>query len=666
MLGELRALAGRSAASEEGALNTWAAEAASAEGLDAAAAVAAAVAAPEGALMMAGGLEAAMPGVGVAFDPTGGGSGSLDDVALEREAMAQDLEQRRLDAEEAAFRRRAEGGDDEGVLQARIEDFEVDPSKVKEVKARCRALKWPLLEEYDFRNDTVNPELPIELKHNEKSSIRDYQEQALSRVFNNHRARSGIIVLPCGSGKTLVGITAACTVKRSTLVLCNSSVSVEQWYQQFRMWAQIDPSRLSRFTANMKEPLHKEACVLISTYGMIGYTGKRAADTRALMADVSEREWGLVILDEVHVASAETFLTCMTTRTRSRCKLGLSATLVREDEGIAVLEEQIGPKLFEANWLDLQERGFIAKVSCAEVWCQMTPEFYREYLRAEASNNMTRMLCAMNPNKFRACEYLMRYHEARGDKIIIFSDVVYSLREYSRRLDRPAIDGKVPQNERMSILGDFKAGGGYSTILISKVGDTSIDLPEANVIIQIASHYGARRQEAQRLGRILRPKARSGSAFNAFFYTLVSRDTKEMYYSGKRQQFLVDQGYSFRVLTELPGMQDLSGLYDSDVPPSQRKPLAFESQNERLNLLAAVLSNDEAAMREADEDEAAEERRATGGDDDNAGPAVAKRSKGSIASLSGAGSQSYHEIRSDGQQKLLNQLEKAKKARTGK
>ena len=262
-----------------------------------------------------------------------------------------------------ALRRRAEDSD-EDVETTGVDYFEVDASKVMQVKARCRELRWPLLEEYDFRNDTANPELPIELRHDD-SGIRDYQEQALARVFGNHRARSGIIVLPCGSGKTLVGIVAACTVKRSTLVLCNSSVSVEQWYQQFQMWAQIDRSRITKFTAGSKESLHKEACVLISTYNMIGYTGHRSVEARIVMADVSDREWGLVILDEVHVAPADTFLTCMTTRTRSRCKLGLTATLVREDGKIDVLNAQIGPKLFEANWFDLQERGYIAKVRAA-------------------------------------------------------------------------------------------------------------------------------------------------------------------------------------------------------------------------------------------------------------------------------------------------------------
>ena len=563
--------------------------------------------------------------------------------------------------EEEEFRRRAEDHDDDEIIgSVAIEDFEVDPSKVKEVKARCRALKWPLLEEYDFRNDASNPDLPIELKHDD-SRIRDYQEQALTRVFGNHRARSGIIVLPCGAGKTLVGIVAACTVKKSTLVLCNSSVSVNQWYEQFRMWANIELSRMHKFTSNSKEPLHKDACILISTYNMIGYTGRRAADTRALMESVSEREWGLVILDEVHVAPADTFLTCMTTRTRSRCKLGLTATLVREDEGIAVLEEQIGPKLFEANWLDLQERGFIANVSCAEVWCEMTPEFYREYVRAENSANVQRLLYAMNPNKFRTCEYLMRYHEERGDKIIIFSDNVFALREYALRLQRPAIDGGVANNERMRILTNFKTAGGYNTVLISKVGDTSIDLPEANVIIQVASHFGARRQEAQRLGRILRPKARVGSAFNAFFYTLISRDTKEMYYSGKRQQFLVDQGYSFKVISELPGMDSLQGLED-------RRPLAYSSQADQLNLLTTVLTNDESALARANEADDQEAARAGGGEGDGvASGAGVKRKEASMSTLSGAGSERYAEVavgaQSQGQGRLVRELQKAKKAR---
>ena len=210
-------------------------------------------------------------------------------------------------------------------------------------------------------------------------------------------------------------------------------------------------------------------------------------------------------MDEVHVVPANTFLTC-TIKTKSRCKLGLTATLVREDDKIGDLNFLIGPKLYEANWLDLQAKGFIATVSCAEVWCPMTAEFFAEYLRQPVA--VGRQLYAMNPSKFRACEYLVRFHEARGDKVIVFSDNVFALKKYAIKLKRPYIYGPTPQHERMMLLEKFKSTSEWNTLFISKVGDTSIDLPEANVIIQVASHFGARRQEAQRLGRILRPKAR--------------------------------------------------------------------------------------------------------------------------------------------------------------
>ena len=589
-----------------------------------------------------GGGEAAGSGAGAAgaaADPAAGGEAAAGAAAAAAAAANDDM------AAMDALRRQAEDADDGGADQVRIEDFEVDASRVKEVKERCRELRWPLLEEYDFNNDTANPKLPIELKH-DVAKIRDYQEQALSRVFGNHRARSGIIVLPCGSGKTLVGITAACTVKRSTLVLCNSSVSVNQWAQQFKMWAQIDPALVIEFTSDKKvwpEERRKEACVLISTYNMIGYTGHRSAEAREIMAEVSDREWGLCILDEVHVAPADTFLTCMTTRTRSRCKLGLTATLVREDEGIAVLNAQIGPKLYEANWLALQEKGFIATPACAEVWCDMTPEFYREYLKAPG-RIQRELLHVMNPNKFRACEFLMRHHESRGDKTIIFSDNIFALEHYARKLDRPFIAGYVTHNERQKLLVDFKnPEGKFRTIFISKVGDTSIDLPEASVIIQIASHFGARRQEAQRLGRILRPKTqREKGGANAYFYTLISKDTQEMYYSGKRQQFLVDQGYAFRVILpeEVPGAGD---------PGDGKGPLNYSTKKEQLDILGQVLSKGSAERAaRLDQEEDAEVRASFGGEGDVAAAggsdAGVSRKRGAMSEYSGAGSVTYAEV----------------------
>eukprot|EP01104_Vermistella_antarctica_P011476 TRINITY_DN3207_c3_g1_i1.p1 TRINITY_DN3207_c3_g1~~TRINITY_DN3207_c3_g1_i1.p1 ORF type:complete len:893 (-),score=226.50 TRINITY_DN3207_c3_g1_i1:123-2801(-) len=440
---------------------------------------------------------------------------------------------------------------------APLHSFEIDANQVEDVKRECIGMDFPMLEEYDFRNDSVNKDLDIDLKPT--TSIRPYQEKSLSKMFGNGRARSGIIVLPCGAGKTLVGITACCTVKKSTLVLCTSSVAVEQWRNQFKLWSTIDDVNISRFTSDLKEsPSSAQAAVVISTYAMVAYNGKRSVASEAIMRQLGSREWGMLILDEVHVVPAAMFRRVLTV-IAAHCKMGLTATLVREDERIKDLNFLIGPKLYEANWIDLARSGHIANVQCAEVWCQMAPAFYREYLECDDAS-LKKLLFVMNPNKMMTCEFLIRYHEQRGDKILVFADNVYALQAYAKKFGMPFIHGPTKPYERMKILTKFKHDPSVKTIFISKVGDNSIDLPEANVIIQISSHYGSRRQEAQRLGRILRPKSsnstRTQGGYNAFFYSLVSRDTQEMFYSSKRQQFLVNQGYSFKVVTHLPDMEN--------------------------------------------------------------------------------------------------------------
>ncbi|ORE00034.1 RAD25 [Hepatospora eriocheir] len=180
----------------------------------------------------------------------------------------------------------------------------------------------------------------------------------------------------------------------------------------------------------------------------------------------------------------------------------------------------------------------------------MTAEFYREYLIQNSSRK--RILAIMNPVKFQICEYLIDKHEKRGDKIIVFSDSVLALKEYAVRMGKPYIYGPTSQTERMKILKQFQTNPRINTIFLSKVGDTSIDLPEATCLIQISSHFGSRRQEAQRLGRILRSNKRNDPNFRVFFYSLVSKDTDETFYSAKRQQFLIDQGYSFNIVPEIP------------------------------------------------------------------------------------------------------------------
>ena len=407
--------------------------------------------------------------------------------------------------------------------KTKLVSFEVNQEKLETLQQRTMALDYPLLAEYDFRNDTINPDINIDLKP--MATLRPYQEKSLRKMFGNGRARSGVIVLPCGAGKSLVGVTACCTVRKKAIVLCNSGVSVEQWKTQFKMWSTADDSMICRFTSDAKDkPMG--CSVLITTFNMITHTQKRSWEADQTMKWIQEQEWGIMVLDEVHTIPAKMFRRVLT-QVQSHTKLGLTATLVREDDKIADLNFLIGPKLYEANWLELQKEGFIARVQCAEVWCPMTPEFYREYLTIKSMKKM--LLCVMNPNKFRAAQFLIKYHEKRGDKTIVFSDNVYALKHYATALHRPYIYGPTSQSERIQILQNFKYNTKVNTIFVSKVADTSFDLPEANVLIQISSHGGSRRQEAQRLGRILRAKKGAlVEEFNAFFYTLVSQVVRKL------------------------------------------------------------------------------------------------------------------------------------------
>ncbi|KEH21098.1 putative DNA helicase chromatin remodeling SNF2 family [Medicago truncatula] len=514
--------------------------------------------------------------------------------------------------------------------------FEIDPSQVENVKQRClpNALNYPMLEEYDFRNDTVNPDLEMELKP--QAQPRPYQEKSLSKMFGNGRARSGIIVLPCGAGKSLVGVSAASRIKKSCLCLATNAVSVDQWAFQFKLWSTIRDEQICRFTSDSKERFRGNAGVVVTTYNMVAFGGKRSEESEKIIEEIRNREWGLLLMDEVHVVPAHMFRKVISI-TKSHCKLGLTATLVREDERITDLNFLIGPKLYEANWLDLVKGGFIANVQCAEVWCPMTKEFFAEYLKKENSKKR-QALYVMNPNKFRACEFLINYHErARGDKIIVFADNLFALTEYAMKLRKPMIYGATSHVERTKILQAFKTSKDVNTVFLSKVGDNSIDIPEANVIIQISSHAGSRRQEAQRLGRILRAKGKlqdrmagGKEEYNAFFYSLVSTDTQEMYYSTKRQQFLIDQGYSFKVITSLP-------------PSDEGSRLHYHHLDDQLALLGKVLNaGDDAVGLEQLEDDA-----------DELALKSARRSQGSMSAMSGAKGMVYMEYstgRNKGQQ----------------
>ncbi|RZC85705.1 hypothetical protein C5167_026376 [Papaver somniferum] len=432
----------------------------------------------------------------------------------------------------------------------------------------------------------VNPDLNMELKP--QAQLRPYQEKSLSR------ARSGIIVLPCGAGKSLVGVSAACRIRKSCLCLATNNVSVDQWAYQFRLWSTIRDEQIFSFTSENKGTFRGNAGILVATYAMLAYGRKRSEEAEKIMEQIRSREWGLLLMDEVHVVPADMFRKVISI-TKSHCKLGLTggSTLVRKDERITDLNFLIGPKLYEANWLDLVRGGFIANVQCAEVWCPMAKEFYAEYLK-DANSKKRQALYVMNPNKFRACEFLIRFHEEqRGDTIIVFADNLFVLTDHQ---------------ERTGLLHRFKNSPHLNTLFLSKVGDNSIDIPEANVIIQISSHAGSRRQEAQRLGHILRAKGKhqdrmagGKEEYNAFFYSL------EMYYSAKRQQFLIDQGDSFKVqfwqLLFTPCVHASTDHHK--LPPSDSgADLGYHSRDDQLHLLRKILNagDDMVDMEQLDED----------------------------------------------------------------
>jgi len=529
---------------------------------------------------------------------------------------------------------------------------EVDSSRVEKLKSAAHTLGFPLLQEYEFRRDRedANPQLPAVLRPS--VNLRPYQQRALSKMFSlDDVAKSGIVVLPCGAGKTLVGIAACCRVGRRALVLTTTAVAVDQWRRQLQLYTTLPPEDVYIFTADQKRPIEdaeRRACIVISTYSMLGFTGRRGGDTAFILDQLQQLEWGLLVVDEVQVMPARTFRTVATT-IKSHCCLGLTATLVREDDLIQDLHWLIGPKLYEANWQQLQEDGYLARVRCIEVWCDMSEEFFIEYLQAQDSADvpgsmratLQRALWTCNPNKLKTCELLIKHHEQRGDKIIVFSDNIFILKEFAKKLRRYYICGSVNLRERMQILSEFQESSACNTIFLSKVGDNAIDLPVANVIVQISSHYGSRRQEAQRLGRILRPKPQAtttAGGFNAFFYSIVSRDTQELYHANRRQQFLVEQGYNYQVVR------------DHRSSRMDQQNLIYSSKESQLQLLKQVLESVRRGEAEEAEEEEAFEPKIHEGKKEAAAPPTEE--KVSLASLSGGLDGSY-EVASSTRSKRL-------------
>jgi len=374
-------------------------------------------------------------------------------------------------------------------------------------------------------------------------TLRRYQREA-AEVFHAGGAvhgGSGVIVLPCGAGKTMVGMAAMEQLQTSTLILSPNTVAVRQWIDELLDKTTLTADQVGEYTGLRKEIRP----VTIATYQTMTYRKRGSRGNSASLIEefphlalFNERDWGLIIYDEVHLLPAPVFR--MTAEIQARRRLGLTATLVREDGRESDVFSLIGPKKYDVPWKDLEKQGWIATADVVEVRIPLHPERRMDYAVALAQDKYR--VAAENPLKFEVLDQLLAKHTE--DQVIIIGMYLEQLQQVQARYGYPIITGQTPVAERQKLYRQFREGT-IHCLIVSKVGNFAVDLPDANVMIQISGTFGSRQEEAQRLGRILRPK-RNGLL--AHFYTLVSRDTNDQDFSANRQLFLTEQGYHYTIL----------------------------------------------------------------------------------------------------------------------
>jgi DNA excision repair protein ERCC-3 len=369
--------------------------------------------------------------------------------------------------------------------------------------------------------------------------VRDYQRMAVESFHagGDVRGGSGVVVLPCGAGKTIVGLTAIAALKKNTLVLTTSTTAVEQWKREILDKTDLDESQVATYTGDSKAI----APVTLATYQIVTYRPKKEGDFPHF-AIFNERDWGLIIYDEVHLLPAPVFR--ITAEIQARRRLGLTATLVREDGREEDVFSLIGPKKFDVPWRVLESKGWIAEAQCHEVRLGLPTDSRMEYAVAEWRDKFR--LASENSAKDDLVALLLDHHDGPDDRVLVIGQYLKQLRRLAARFDLPLITGQTTNAEREDLYGRFRRGE-IRRLVLSKVGNFAIDLPDANVMIQVSGTFGSRQEEAQRLGRILRPKEDEAPAT---FYTLVTRDTREMDFAHHRQLFLTEQGYSYEILDE--------------------------------------------------------------------------------------------------------------------
>jgi DNA excision repair protein ERCC-3 len=373
-----------------------------------------------------------------------------------------------------------------------------------------------------------------DLSHSIGFTLRRYQKEAVHAFYHGRRdeAGNGVLVLPCGAGKTIIGIAAMAESQCATLILTTNVTSVRQWKRELLDKTELSNEDIGEYTGDCKEVRP----VTIATYQILTY--RRAKDNKFVHMELfKRRDWGLIIYDEVHLLPAPVFRA--TADIQATRRLGLTATLVREDGREEDVFSLVGPKRYEASWKELEQQGYISQVECIEYRVPMDVELRNQYAMEESRGQIR--IAGENPRKLDVIRRLILRHS--NEPTLVIGQYLDQLRKISSELDAPLISGEMPHTERDMLYQQFRKGD-IPLLVVSKVANFAVDLPEARVAIQVSGSFGSRQEEAQRLGRILRPKKAQN---RSFFYSLVSQESKEQDYSMNRQLFLAEQGYQYRV-----------------------------------------------------------------------------------------------------------------------
>jgi len=404
------------------------------------------------------------------------------------------------------------------------ETIGVHPSQRGQIKQSLLRLGWPA---EDFAGYVDGQAHEIALKQDDWK-IRPYQELAAEGFWHGG---SGVVVLPCGAGKTIVGAAAMAHAKATTLILVTNTIAARQWREELLKRTTLNEDEIGEYSGAKKEIRP----VTIATYQVMT---KKKDGVYAHLDLFDTHDWGLIIYDEVHLLPAPIFR--FTADIQSRRRLGLTATLVREDGMEGEVFSLIGPKRFDVPWKEIESQGYIAPAQCVEVRVNLSETERISYATAEPEERYR--FCATTRTKRNVVESLVAHHA--GEQILVIGQYIDQLDELSEVLGVPLIKGETPIKEREILFNKFRSGE-LTCLVVSKVANFSIDLPDATIAIQVSGAFGSRQEEAQRLGRILRPKSDGRSAT---FYSVVSRDTIDQDFAQNRQRFLAEQGYAYKII----------------------------------------------------------------------------------------------------------------------